>query len=96
MGYLGLIPGATAWEWMVVSKLIPLFLLLVSILAADCKPTFKQVKAFWNALRKVNDHLDLFGDEQRASGVEQRFRNDSLSVVPGFLESLLLALVMAT
>ncbi len=64
LGYLGLIPGATAWEWMVVSKLIPLFLLLVSVLAADVKPTFKQVKAFWNALRKVNDHLDLFGDEQ--------------------------------
>ncbi len=67
MGRLGLIPGPIAWEWMVVSKLIPLFLLLVSVLVADVKPTCKQVAAFWGALRKVNDHLDLFGDEQSAS-----------------------------
>ena len=69
-GYLGLIPGSTAWEWMVVSKLIPLFLLLVSVLAVDFKPIFKQLKAFWQAMRKVNDHLDLFGDEQSISNVE--------------------------
>jgi hypothetical protein len=67
MGYLGLIPGPIAWEWMVVSKLIPLFLLLVSVMAPDVKPTFKQVIAFWSALRKVNDHLGLFGDEQSVS-----------------------------
>lgn len=70
MGYLGFIPGPTAWEWMVASKLIPLFLLLVSVLAADFKPILKQIKAFWQAIRKVNDYLDLFGDEQSISNVE--------------------------
>jgi hypothetical protein len=70
LGYLGLIPGATAWEWMVVSKLMPLFLLLVSVLAADFKPILKQIKALWQAIRKVNDYLDLFGDEQSISNVE--------------------------
>jgi hypothetical protein len=69
-GYLGLIPGATAWEWMVVSKLIPLFLLLISVLAADFKPILTQTKAFWQAMRKVNDHLDLFGDEPDISEVD--------------------------
>jgi hypothetical protein len=70
MGYLGLIPGPTAWEWMVISKLIPLFLLLASVLATDLKPTFTQLKGFWQAMLKVNDHLDLFGDEQSVSNVE--------------------------
>jgi Glycosyltransferase family 87 len=70
LGDLGLIPGATAWEWMVVSKLIPLFLLLVSVLAADLKPIFKQIKAFSHAIRKANDSLDVFGDEQSVSNVE--------------------------
>jgi len=62
--YWGFIPGATAWEWMVVSKLIPLFLLLISVLAADFKPIVKQMKAFWIPLRKLNDNLGLFGDEE--------------------------------
>jgi hypothetical protein len=45
-GDLGFVPGETAWKWMVVSKLIPLFLLLISVLAADfIKPILKQVKA---------------------------------------------------
>ncbi len=69
--YWGLIPGATAWEWMVVSKLIPLFLLLVSVLAADFKPTVKQVKAFWITLRKINDNMGLFGDEQSVNDTGQ-------------------------
>lgn len=70
LGYLGLIPGPTAWEWMVVSKLIPLFLLLVSVLAADFKPILTQINVFWQAMRKVNDHLDLFGDDQSVSNME--------------------------
>lgn len=60
-GYLGLIPGETAWKWMTISKLIPLFLLLFSVLWADAKPVFKQMKAFWKAIGKVNDHLEVFG-----------------------------------
>lgn len=67
MGYLGLIPGAIAWEWMVISKLIPLFLLVACVLVADIKPTIQQTRAFWSALRKVNDNLDMFGDEQMES-----------------------------
>lgn len=63
IGDLGLIPGATAWGWMVVSKLIPLFLLLATVLAPDIKPIFTQAKAFWRALRHVNDRLELFGEE---------------------------------
>ena len=64
LGYLGLIPGETAWKWMTVSKLIPLFLLLVSVLLADVKPIFRQMKAFWGAMRKVNDHLEVFGAQE--------------------------------
>lgn len=71
MGYLGLIPGTTAWEWMVVSKLLPLFLLLLSVLAADIKPSFKEVKAFWKAMYKVNDHLEIFGDEQEVKNTSE-------------------------
>jgi len=56
---------------MVVSKLIPLFLLLVSVLAADFKPTVKQVKAFWITLRKINDNMGLFGDEQSVNDTGQ-------------------------
>jgi hypothetical protein len=71
-GYYGFIPGATAWEWMVVSKIIPLFLLLVVVLVTDGKPIFRQVKTFWMTLRKINDSAGLFGDEQERSGKEQR------------------------
>ncbi|HET8845819.1 MAG TPA: hypothetical protein VFN35_30425, partial [Ktedonobacteraceae bacterium] len=63
LGYLGMIPGAVAWEWMVLSKLIPLFLVLICGLFADVKPIFRQVKALWFALYKVNEQLDMFGDE---------------------------------
>ncbi len=62
LGYLGLIPGTIAWEWMVVSKLIPLFLLLVSILAGDVKPLYSQLKSFIIAMKKVNDHLGVFAE----------------------------------
>jgi hypothetical protein len=71
LGDLGLAPGETAWKWMVVSKLIPLFLLLISVLATDFKPTCKQIKAFRTALHKINDRVDLFGNEQEVKGTEQ-------------------------
>jgi hypothetical protein len=74
-GYWGLMPGATAWEWMVVSKLVPLFLLLVVVVVADCKPIFRQIKAFWMTLRKVNDSTGLFGDEQEESENEPGVSN---------------------
>jgi hypothetical protein len=64
MGYLGLIPGETAWKWMTISKLIPLFLLLMNVLSADIKPIFDQMKAFWSAMRKVNDQLKVFGTQE--------------------------------
>lgn len=64
MGALGLIPGETAWKWMVVSKLIPLFLLLVSVLAVDLMPTFKPVRAVWHVMRRVNGKVDLLGEER--------------------------------
>lgn len=63
-GYLGLLPGPAAWQWMVVSKLIPLFLLCASVLAGDIKPLFNQTKAFWSALRKINAHLEIFGEAE--------------------------------
>ena len=64
MGNLGLIPGETAWKWIVVSKLIPLFLLLVSVLAVNFMPTVRPVRAFWHVMRKVNGRVDVFGEER--------------------------------
>jgi hypothetical protein len=64
IGDLGLIPGATAWEWMVISKLVPLLLLVGVVIAGDFKPIWRQLRTFWKALRKVNDHLDVFGEQQ--------------------------------
>ena len=61
------IPGATAWEWLVASKLLPLFLLLVSVFAADIKPTVKQLKAFWGEMREVNQRLKVFGEQSAES-----------------------------
>jgi hypothetical protein len=63
MGYLGLIPGPTAWEWMIVSKIVPLFLLLVSVLILDIKPIFKEMRVFWKDMRLVNARLKIFGDQ---------------------------------
>ncbi|GCE09820.1 hypothetical protein KDAU_71490 [Dictyobacter aurantiacus] len=63
LGYLGMIPGATAWEWMVLSKFIPLFLLLGSVLAPDIQPVWQQMLAFWKALRKINQQLGVFGGD---------------------------------
>ncbi|GCE24369.1 glycosyltransferase 87 family protein [Dictyobacter kobayashii] len=67
MGNLGMIPGGTAWEWMVASKLLPLFLLLASVLVPDIPPIWKQLQAFWQAVRKVNARLGVFGDDLPAS-----------------------------
>src|SRR5258707_10175499 len=73
LGNLGSIPGSTAWEWMVVSKLLPLFLLLATVLAPDIKPAFKQVKAFWGEMRKVNQRLGVFGEQPaEALGAESQ------------------------
>lgn len=60
-GYLGLVPGATAWEWMVVSKLVPLGILLISVLVPDVKPVYRLIKALWRSLREVNKQLEMFG-----------------------------------
>ena len=70
MGYLGLIPGATAWEWMVASKLLPLLLLLASVLSPDVKPIFAQMKALWRALRQANERLEVFGEEPTTAAEE--------------------------
>ena len=67
MGYLGLIPGPTAWEWMVVSKCIPLLLLVIVVTARDIKPLWQQSKTLWRAVRKVNDQLAVFGEQQEDS-----------------------------
>ncbi len=54
-------PGAFGWELMVVSKIVPVILLLVSVLVPDIVPIYTQVKAFWLALRKVNREMEVFG-----------------------------------
>jgi hypothetical protein len=43
-GWLGLLPGEHAWELMVVSKLLPLFLLCGSVLVVDIKPLISRIK----------------------------------------------------
>jgi hypothetical protein len=43
-GWLGLLPGEHAWELMVVSKLLPLFLLCGSVLVVEIKPLTNWIK----------------------------------------------------
>lgn len=62
MGTLGLIPGPTAWEWMIVSKIVPLFLLLASVMLPDLSPIWKDLRVFWKDMKKVNQRLEIFGD----------------------------------
>jgi hypothetical protein len=71
LGYLGLIPGAIAWKWMVISKLVPLFLLLISVFSADVIPILRQMKTFWNVMSEINEHLELFG-VQKETRVSER------------------------
>ncbi len=66
LGYLGQIPGGVAWEWMVASKILPLFLLLGSVLFADIRPIFKQLQAFWSAISQINSDLQVFGEQEEA------------------------------
>jgi hypothetical protein len=41
---LGLLPDEPAWEWMVISKLLPLILLCGSVLLVDIKPLLKRLR----------------------------------------------------
>jgi hypothetical protein len=73
MGYLGQIPGATAWEWMVVSKCVPLLLLIVVVMAGDIQPIWRQFKAFVQALYRVNEYLAVFGEvQEEGEGVVEK------------------------
>jgi hypothetical protein len=72
VAYVGLVPGDTAWEWMVVSKCVPLLLLVVVVLAGDFKPLWRQLKALLKALKKVNEHLDIFGEQREEPDIEQK------------------------
>jgi Protein of unknown function (DUF2029). len=58
------VPSMLVWQVMVLSKLVPLFILCGSVLWSDIKPIVKQAKAFFRAMRKVNEHLGTFGEEQ--------------------------------
>jgi hypothetical protein len=54
-------PGTLGWQWMVVSKVGPVLLLTISVLAKDVVPAYKEVKTFWKVLRKVNRSMEVFG-----------------------------------
>ena len=91
MGYLGLIPGVIAWQWMVVSKLLPLFLLCGCVLAPDIKPIYKQLRAFLVAMNKVNDHLEVFGDgeeEKKPLSLESSFMYTDANRIMGVEDNL--------
>ncbi|GHO44703.1 hypothetical protein [Ktedonospora formicarum] len=49
------------WQLMLVSRLLPILLLTINVVRPDIVPAYRQVKAFWLAMRKVNDHLEVFG-----------------------------------
>lgn len=55
------VPGTRLWQLMVVSKLLPLFLLCGSVLWSDMKPIVQQAKIFLATVKKLNDHLKVFG-----------------------------------
>ena len=59
--FYGLNPGVLAWQWMVVSKVVPLLCLSISVLAPDVVPAYKQIKTFWLTLRKTNREMEVFG-----------------------------------
>ncbi len=41
---LGLLPDEPTWEWMIVSKFLPLFLLYSNVLLVDIKPLLKRLR----------------------------------------------------
>lgn len=59
--FYGANPGTLAWQWMVASKVVPVLLLTASVLAPDVVPIYRQVKAFWLALRRTNREMEVFG-----------------------------------
>lgn len=71
LGHLGLIPGPTAWAWMVVSKLLPLCLVIVCVMYADLKPIFRQLRALWQGLRALNRELNIFGEQSVTAPTEE-------------------------
>ena len=54
-------PGTLGWQWMVVSKVGPVLLLTLSVLARDIVPVYKQAKVVWKELRKMNRKMEMFG-----------------------------------
>jgi hypothetical protein len=70
MGYLGLIPGNIAWEWLVISKCIPLLLLIVVVMSGDFKPIWQQIKTFWPALCEINNNQNVFGEQREEFSAE--------------------------
>lgn len=59
--FFGPNPGALGWQWMVVSKVVPVILLVVTVMVPDAVPAYKQLKVFWISLRKLNGELGFFG-----------------------------------
>ena len=59
--FYGANPGTLAWQWLVASKVVPVLLLTVTVLAPDAVPIYKQMKAFWLALRQANREMEVFG-----------------------------------
>lgn len=60
----GIDPGNHAWQIMVLSRLIPAFLLCITVLAADMKPAFVQLKTFWIVLQRANRYMRVFGEQE--------------------------------
>lgn len=63
-GIYGAISGNQAWQWMVISKVIPILLLCGSVLATDIKPIAKQIKTRFITIRKTNNLSAVFGKTQ--------------------------------
>lgn len=49
------------WQLMVLSRVLPIILLVINVVRPDVVPAYKQIKAFWLAVRNVNKHLEVFG-----------------------------------
>jgi hypothetical protein len=79
LGYLGLIPGTTAWIWMTISKVVPLLLLLICVLAGDVVPIFRQMKALWKRVCAVNRELGIFGEQPELEGEHPESEAEALA-----------------